>query len=899
MRKRIAVLTSQLEETFLKEFIEGFFEKSFSNDYDVCVFSSFNKEPDTSLKEVSEVNIFNLVNYSYFDGYVVMPDVLQVPGLMMDIEKKLMTYCDKSKVLYVDQENDYFPYILMSHHDPMICLTKHMIEEHGYTDIVFINGEKWHVYSQERLGAFIQCMNEHGLEVPPENIYYGNYWFDSGLSIIEEIIQSGRKLPQAFVCANDYMALGACEALVKNGYKIPEDVAIVGFDSCEAGRNSPAPLTSVPLPFKDYGKYAAECIDNLIHGRPMGDFEYEWQLFLGESCGCKRNEVLYEKKVKRNWYISEHISSMFERYNGLTEDLLLQTSFKGLVDVMQSYSYQIREFDAFYLCLNEPWASEDICIEDTEIKVGYTDNVCPVLICGPSGKGADVVNFHDKFPVKQIIPDIHKECDHPRGFIFSPVYFEDITFGYAVISYGNEAKSYGETYYLWLKNIMLAMECYRRNARLRKAKEEAEEIQIYDALTGMFNYDGFTKHSRPMIDRGVKNGLYNTILTIEIEGIDDINSSYGRKEGDSVIHEMAMMVFASADEGAMCCRIGNDVIMVAELTDELSDITGASVLERLEKRIDEYNKTAKHALKIYSGIATGRVDNLVQMEDLVNDSVSQKNGNKSKELKMLALNLTPEEVKKLAQVKNILDNNLFDYHFQPIVSAKDGSIFAYEALMRPRVNPFVSPLDVLKCATHLERLYDVEKATFYNVLNIVNDNSEILDGKKVFINSIPGNQLLDEDARGLVDIINKVSSQVVVELTEQAEASDKELSEMKKQFQALGVETAVDDYGTGYSNIVNLLRYMPNYVKIDRMLLSEIQNNPQKIHFVKDIVSFARENKFKVLAEGIETREELETVIKLGVDLIQGYYTARPNAEIINNISEEIQTEIIQFNKAV
>ena len=285
--------------------------------------------------------------------------------------------------------------------------------------------------------------------------------------------------------------------------------------------------------------------------------------------------------------------------------------------------------------------------------------------------------------------------------------------------------------------------------------------------------------------------------------------------------------------------------------------------------------------------------------DYEKEAVNQKNGNKAKEIKMRNLNLNDDEIAKLEIVKKILDENLFDYHFQPIVSAKDGSIYAYEALMRPRVEPFISPLDVLKCAEHLDRLYDVEKATFLNVLSRASEESDKFDQRKIFVNSIPGANLSLEDSKAILEELKKLGGKVVVELTEQAEASDDELNAMKKNFIGMGVETAVDDYGTGYSNIVNLLRYMPNYVKIDRMLLSNIQNNPQKVHFVKDIVAFAKENKFKVLAEGVETKEELETVIRLGVDLIQGYYTSRPKADIIDNIEEEIQTQIIQFNRAV
>ena len=215
--------------------------------------------------------------------------------------------------------------------------------------------------------------------------------------------------------------------------------------------------------------------------------------------------------------------------------------------------------------------------------------------------------------------------------------------------------------------------------------------------------------------------------------------------------------------------------------------------------------------------------------------------------------------------------------------------------MRTNVEPRVSPLQVIKYAEYLGRLYDVEKATFYNVIQCIENNRDLFEGKKVFINSIPGNQLEGNDAEHLAIKLRKFSSSVVVELTEQSEADDIALERMKEIFHTIGVETAVDDYGTGYSNIINLLRYAPNYVKIDRMLLSGIDNNQQKQHFVKSIISFAHENNFKALAEGVETSKEMETVISLGVDLIQGYYTAKPNAEIVQSISSDVEKEIKDF----
>ena len=113
----------------------------------------------------------------------------------------------------------------------------------------------------------------------------------------------------------------------------------------------------------------------------------------------------------------------------------------------------------------------------------------------------------------------------------------------------------------------------------------------------------------------------------------------------------------------------------------------------------------------------------------------------------------------------------------------------------------------------------------------------------------------------------------------------------------MGIRIAVDDYGSGYSNVSNLLRYMPNYVKIDRSLLSDIQNSPKKRHFVREIIQFCHDNDIMALAEGIETAEELHTVILLGADLIQGYYTARPAPEIIDSIPHDIKQMIIRYHQ--
>ncbi|MBQ8786314.1 MAG: EAL domain-containing protein [Oscillospiraceae bacterium] len=253
---------------------------------------------------------------------------------------------------------------------------------------------------------------------------------------------------------------------------------------------------------------------------------------------------------------------------------------------------------------------------------------------------------------------------------------------------------------------------------------------------------------------------------------------------------------------------------------------------------------------------------------------------------------TEQERAELAEAMKVIDNNLFDYHFQPIVSTADGEIYSYEALMRPKSTLCPSPYHIIKYAEMTDRLNDVEKTTFLNVLDRIAVETDMFYGRPVFINSIPSARLNEADFEHVKVLLEKYSERVVVEMTEQSEMGDGEFGTIKEMYNSINVRTAIDDYGTGYSNVQNLLRYMPDYVKIDRSLVSDILNNRKKRYFVREIIDFCHDNGILALAEGVETAEELQTVIHLGADLVQGYYTSRPSAIAVETIPYEIRQEI-------
>lgn len=254
------------------------------------------------------------------------------------------------------------------------------------------------------------------------------------------------------------------------------------------------------------------------------------------------------------------------------------------------------------------------------------------------------------------------------------------------------------------------------------------------------------------------------------------------------------------------------------------------------------------------------------------------------------------EIEKFGKFNRLVDNNSFKYNFQPIINAKNGEIFAYESLMRSPSEIGLFPRDILKYAEISQQLYSIEFYTFFNSLRYYYENQDKFCGRKLFINSIPSITLSQKDLNMLIKLYGDITKNTVIEILEDDDDTDESCCAFEHIRELFGCQIAIDDYGSGYSNESKLINNNPNFIKIDITLISSIDSDMKKQILVSNIIKFASKYDIKVLAEGVETKEELKKLIELGVDFIQGFYIARPSDEILQEIPEEVRDYIIEQN---
>ena len=463
-RKKIALLAAQADEEYQSEFISGAMKRAFAEGIDLYVFSTYIKSQNTKERETGDTNIFNLIDYSKFDGVILLSDMIQAQGVESVLQEKIHAVFD-GPVICVDKDSPYFHTFWTDGYRDVYDMVSHMIEVHGMTDIAYLTGKKDHIHSIRRAQAYRDAMEAHGLTVRDKRIYYGDFWYTSGTACAEELLRDRKHLPEAIVCANDPMAIGVAIGLHAAGVEIPEDVAIVGYGSSEEGRTSPCPITSTYVPGTYYGGHVMKNMLKLIAGEEPEEPNPRTRFFIGSSCGCTLSKQSVSLKLRPEWATDNSEGGFLSLHDYMKEDLLLADNLEDFFRTVYDYIYfmsGLRRMD-FFLDIN--WSDPDSLLKNDFKTKGYPKQMLHVLSYDLDNSGRCFVDVNHEIKTTDMLEA--EERDNPEGHFFVPIYFENKSFGYAVFDYGNEPRSFDIVLRFFMNVVSLGLESLRRTIVLK------------------------------------------------------------------------------------------------------------------------------------------------------------------------------------------------------------------------------------------------------------------------------------------------------------------------------------------------------------------------------------------------------------------------------------------------
>lgn len=432
-----------------------------------------------------------------------------------------------------------------------------------------------------------------------------------------------------------------------------------------------------------------------------------------------------------------------------------------------------------------------------------------------------------------------------------------------------------------------------------------EHERDYDTLTGLYNRRAFKRESESIFGRR-KKIRHAAFIMLDLDNLKYINDTFGHDWGDEYIRQAGMCLEEGTPKGTLCAHISGDEFNILFYGYESQNAIRKEIskLKReISSRIIRLPNGQEFHLSISGGIAWYPEDSnslgvMRKHADFAMYQVKQTDKGRIAEFDQKEYEEKYRDSQIRKEFHRFVKEELVTYYFQPIISAKTGKIEAYEALMRANLPILKRPDVVMKIAREEGALREIERMTMFRATEAFADLREkkrIKGDALLFINSIASQHMAAKDEIEFNNRYAELQKQIVIEITEE-ESIDYHALETKKN--ALGFEGAfaLDDYGSGYSNEKSLLDLAPKYIKVDLSIIRDIDTDPDKQQIVENIVAYAHKRDMKIVAEGLETPEEIQKVLELEVDLLQGFYLARPEP-VPGNINEDALKIIAAFYK--
>lgn len=431
----------------------------------------------------------------------------------------------------------------------------------------------------------------------------------------------------------------------------------------------------------------------------------------------------------------------------------------------------------------------------------------------------------------------------------------------------------------------------RLRVEVQRKTAQLENLAYYDPLTNLANRKFFMEQLEQATSSGKRSGRGFALMFIDLDGFKHINDTLGHAEGDNLLKQIAHNLRAALRESDIVARLGGDEFTVLSL-DTTNEFQALAVAEKLLGALSTPVTLSHQQITASGSIGITLFPNdgnnsseLMQNADLAMYKAKAEGRNN---YQFFSANLQKHAQRRLqieAELRNAINASQFHLEYQPIICLNTGRVLGVEALLRWKhpERGLVSPDEFIPVAEESGLITTLGSWVIRQAcqeIHTLNQNRDDSAPLQLAINLSPLQlhhrnllQTLDEALEGL----GLNADQLTFEVTESTlmDRLDESLLVLNK-IRRLGSRIAIDDFGTGYSSL-SMLKLLPvNSVKIDRSFVRDIDTDGDDREIVAAIISIGHRLGLKVVAEGVETREQLQFLCAHRCDTAQGFLFSRP-----------------------
>lgn len=566
----------------------------------VVFFSTLTDFFFNDMNDVGEQKIFSAVSVERFDAIVLMSESFKQDEEQLKLVRKAQAA--GVPVFTVDKSFEGCINLVMDYRRCFKQIVEHMVQFHGYRRVFFMSGMPGNSYTMERENVYLDAMQAAGVPREQCRIYYGYFWEEPCRRAMDQMFRdfaAGLEMPEAIICGNDSMALEVCAYLKERGYRVPEDIAVSGFDGLEMERYHHPRLTT--------GIYNVDGLTQTIfrileEGCPKRYLTEQVPIHnamrIGRSCGCDK---LDNQNITTEMLALKAEMLQLQKYQNDVNQMVANTgTMKQLTDalaIVPGFMGSLRYKD-FWFCANEGFMEEPVVGFSGQEKQDAPADYTPVMEVlryhnlDPSGAeiGKADIHYWNTMEFGELIPELDAQLEENDFLLVTTVHLQGRSVGYTVITMDMDR--------FWFIAYSAFLANFRHMLGLQRYQNQLMQIYMKDLLTGLYNRNGFYQEVNRLLE--MAKDLNLSIISLDMDGLKQINDTYGHAEGDEALRSLGGIIRSSLKH-ELAARIGGDEFLIAFADKKVEERT-EEIVRCIKQGIREYNAVSGKTYEIHASI---------------------------------------------------------------------------------------------------------------------------------------------------------------------------------------------------------------------------------------------------------------------------------------------------------